>query len=112
MVPGFVGPFRVFLLALSAVEDEWQLHYAATGSADGGVSMEAEDDAGNSYDVRAGTYSRGNADPIVGRWNLIPPTGVEPAVLRRELGRRGFTDFAEIAAGRGSAVLARRADRA
>ena len=40
------------------------------------------------------------------------PIWVEPDVLRRELGRRGFTEFAEIAAGRGSAVLARRGDRA
>jgi ubiquinone/menaquinone biosynthesis C-methylase UbiE len=36
------------------------------------------------------------------------PIWVEPAVLRRELERRGFTDFAEIAAGRGTAVLARK----
>ena len=85
VVPGFVGPFRVVLLALSAVDDEWQLHYAATGSADGGVWIEAEDDAGNSYDARGGSYSRGDADPIVGRWNLIPPTGVEPAILRLAL---------------------------
>jgi ubiquinone/menaquinone biosynthesis C-methylase UbiE len=37
------------------------------------------------------------------------PIYVTPERLRRELGRRGFTDFAEIAAGRGTAVLARRA---
>lgn len=37
------------------------------------------------------------------------PIWVTPAVLRRELERRGFTDFAEIAAGRGRAVLARKA---
>jgi ubiquinone/menaquinone biosynthesis C-methylase UbiE len=36
------------------------------------------------------------------------PIYVEPERLRRELERRGFTDFAEIAAGRGNAVLARR----
>jgi ubiquinone/menaquinone biosynthesis C-methylase UbiE len=36
------------------------------------------------------------------------PIWVEPAVLRRELERRGFTDFAEIAAGRGIAMLARK----
>jgi ubiquinone/menaquinone biosynthesis C-methylase UbiE len=36
------------------------------------------------------------------------PIWVEPGVLRRELEGRGFTDFAEIAAGRGIAVLARR----
>lgn len=36
------------------------------------------------------------------------PIYVAPERLRRELGRRGFTDFAEIAAGRGNAVLARR----
>jgi ubiquinone/menaquinone biosynthesis C-methylase UbiE len=39
------------------------------------------------------------------------PIWVEPQVLRRELDRRGFTDFAEIAAGRGSAVLARKPTR-
>jgi ubiquinone/menaquinone biosynthesis C-methylase UbiE len=39
------------------------------------------------------------------------PIWVEPAVLRRELERRGFTDFAEIAAGRGKAVLARKQNR-
>jgi ubiquinone/menaquinone biosynthesis C-methylase UbiE len=39
------------------------------------------------------------------------PIWVEPHVLCRELQRRGFTDFAEIAAGRGAGVVARRADR-
>lgn len=37
------------------------------------------------------------------------PIYVAPDRLRRELERRGFTDFAEITAGRGNAVLARRA---
>ncbi len=36
------------------------------------------------------------------------PIYVAPDRLRRELERRGFTDFAEITAGRGNAVLARR----
>lgn len=36
------------------------------------------------------------------------PIYVSPGRLRRELGRRGFTDFAEIEAGRGTALLARR----
>ena len=52
-----------------------------------------------------------------GGWTLFAfsagpetPIWVEPAVLRRELERRGFTDFAEIAAARGNAVLARRRD--
>jgi demethylmenaquinone methyltransferase / 2-methoxy-6-polyprenyl-1,4-benzoquinol methylase len=39
------------------------------------------------------------------------PIWVEPQRLRTELGRRGFLDFAEIAAGRGNAVLARRGER-
>ena len=39
------------------------------------------------------------------------PIYVAPERLRRELERRGFTDFAEIAAGRGNAVLARRGER-
>ncbi|HEX7255709.1 MAG TPA: class I SAM-dependent methyltransferase [Gaiellaceae bacterium] len=38
------------------------------------------------------------------------PIYVSPERLRRELERRGFTDFAEIAAGRGTAVLARRGE--
>lgn len=38
------------------------------------------------------------------------PIYVSPERLRRELERRGFTDFAEIAAGRGIAVLARRGE--
>lgn len=38
------------------------------------------------------------------------PIWVEPDRLRRELERRGFTDFAEIAAGRGIAVVARAPD--
>jgi hypothetical protein len=85
VVPGFVGPFRIVLLALSAVQDEWQLHYAAMGDTKGGVRIEAEDDTGNSYDVRGGTESGGDADPIVGRWDLIPPAGVEPTFLRLTL---------------------------
>jgi ubiquinone/menaquinone biosynthesis C-methylase UbiE len=36
------------------------------------------------------------------------PIWVEPAMLRRELERRGFTDFAEIDAARGKAALARK----
>ncbi len=39
------------------------------------------------------------------------PIYVAPERMRRELERRGFTDFAEIAAGRGTAVLARRGNR-
>jgi ubiquinone/menaquinone biosynthesis C-methylase UbiE len=39
------------------------------------------------------------------------PIYVAPERLRRELERRGFMDFAEIAAGRGIAVLARRGER-
>jgi ubiquinone/menaquinone biosynthesis C-methylase UbiE len=38
------------------------------------------------------------------------PIWVKPERLRAELERRGFTDFAEIAAGRGTAVVARRTD--
>jgi ubiquinone/menaquinone biosynthesis C-methylase UbiE len=38
------------------------------------------------------------------------PIYVPPERLRRELERRGFTDFAEIATGRGTAVLARRSN--
>jgi ubiquinone/menaquinone biosynthesis C-methylase UbiE len=37
------------------------------------------------------------------------PIWVKPERLRRELERRGFTDFAKIVAGRGNAVVARRA---
>jgi SAM-dependent methyltransferase len=40
------------------------------------------------------------------------PIYVPPERLREELGRRGFTDFAEISAGSGTAVLARAPDRA
>ena len=39
------------------------------------------------------------------------PIWVDPAVLRRELERRGFADFAEIAAGRGTAMLAQKQKR-
>jgi ubiquinone/menaquinone biosynthesis C-methylase UbiE len=53
-----------------------------------------------------------------GGWTLFAfssgpetPIWVEPDRLRTELERRGFTDFAEIAAGRGKAVVARRTDR-
>lgn len=50
-----------------------------------------------------------------GGWTLFAfsngpqtPIWVEPSLLREELARRGFADFAEIAAGRGTAMLARR----
>jgi ubiquinone/menaquinone biosynthesis C-methylase UbiE len=53
-----------------------------------------------------------------GGWTLFAfsagpdtPIWVEPKRLRRELERRGFTDFAEIAAGRGIAVVARKPER-
>jgi SAM-dependent methyltransferase len=40
------------------------------------------------------------------------PIYVPTGRLRGELGRRGFTEFAELAAGRGNALLARKGDRA
>jgi SAM-dependent methyltransferase len=40
------------------------------------------------------------------------PIYVPPGKLRAELERRGFTDFAELAAGRGNGLLARKADHA
>lgn len=40
------------------------------------------------------------------------PIYVPTERLRDELGRRGFTEFAELAAGRGNALLARKGDRA
>jgi ubiquinone/menaquinone biosynthesis C-methylase UbiE len=40
------------------------------------------------------------------------PIYVSSKRLREELGRRGFTDFAEFEAGRGNALLARKVDRA
>ena len=39
------------------------------------------------------------------------PIYVSSERLRQELGRRGFTEFAEFAAGKGTALLARKADR-
>jgi ubiquinone/menaquinone biosynthesis C-methylase UbiE len=39
------------------------------------------------------------------------PIYVPPELLRKELSKRGFTDFAEFAAGSGTALVARRADR-
>ena len=40
------------------------------------------------------------------------PIYVAPAKLREELAARGFTDFAELAAGRGEGLLARKGDHA
>jgi ubiquinone/menaquinone biosynthesis C-methylase UbiE len=40
------------------------------------------------------------------------PIYVKPERLRKELERRGFTEFAEFAAGQGTALLARKANRA
>ena len=40
------------------------------------------------------------------------PIYVPSEVLRRELSKRGFTDFADFAAGAGTALTARMADRA
>jgi ubiquinone/menaquinone biosynthesis C-methylase UbiE len=39
------------------------------------------------------------------------PIYVPPETLRRELEARGFTEFAELAAGRGNGLVARKADR-
>jgi SAM-dependent methyltransferase len=47
-------------------------------------------------------FSSGDSTPIY----------VPPERLRAELGRRGFTDFATFAAGSGTALLARRGERA
>jgi ubiquinone/menaquinone biosynthesis C-methylase UbiE len=53
-----------------------------------------------------------------GGWTLFAwtngagtPIYVRPELLRRELERRGFTDFAEIDVGPGTAVLARRVEQ-
>ena len=40
------------------------------------------------------------------------PIYVPPDVLRRELSKRGFTDFADFAAGTGTALTARKSGRA
>lgn len=40
------------------------------------------------------------------------PIYVPPEVLRAELSKRGFTDFAEFAVGNGTALVARKSDRA
>lgn len=64
------------------------------------MRLEAEDDAGNSYVVPGGTESRGDADPVVGRWDLVPPPGVEPGLLRLRL----FFDEWSQPAGSGESV--------
>src|SRR5262245_64472677 len=50
-----------------------------------------------------------------GGWTLFAytngagtPIYVRPELLRQELGRRGFAEFADVAVGRGIALLARR----
>ena len=47
---------------------------------------------------------------VVFAWSAGPetPIYVPPDVLRRELGRRGYSDFSEIAAGKGTALVARK----
>ena len=40
------------------------------------------------------------------------PIYVPSEVLRKELSKRGFTDFADFAAGNGTALMARKPDRA
>jgi ubiquinone/menaquinone biosynthesis C-methylase UbiE len=76
--------------------------------------------ADNSFDLVANANMIPFLDEVArvlkpGGWTLYAyssgpetPIWVEPSVLRRELERRGFTDFAEIAAGRGIAMLARK----
>lgn len=48
---------------------------------------------------------------VVFAWSVGPqtPIYVPPEVLSRELGARGYADFAEIAAGKGTAFVARKA---
>jgi ubiquinone/menaquinone biosynthesis C-methylase UbiE len=53
-----------------------------------------------------------------GGWTLFgwtngagTPIYVRPELLRRELERRGFAEFADVAVGSGTAMLARRAER-
>jgi ubiquinone/menaquinone biosynthesis C-methylase UbiE len=76
--------------------------------------------AGDSFDLVANANMIPFLDEVArvlrpGGWTLYAfsagpetPIWVEPGVLRRELERRGFTDFADIAAGRGTALLARK----
>lgn len=85
VVPGPVGPFRVVLLDLATRDGAWRLHYAATGDSDGGIWIEAEDEAGNDCEVRSGGDSRGDDGPIVGWWSLRCLTEVRPDVLRLRL---------------------------
>ncbi len=85
VVPGPVGPLRVVLLDLATRDGAWRLHYAATGKSDRSIWIEAEDEAGNEFDVRSGGYSRGDDAPIVGWWTLRSPTEVRPGVLRLKL---------------------------
>jgi hypothetical protein len=83
VVPDPVGPFRVVLLFVNTDEDgRWKLHYAATGGSEGSVWIEAEDDAGNSFDVLSGGESRGDESPLVGWWTVTQPAGQRSTSLR------------------------------
>ena len=64
------------------------------------------------FDELARVVARGGA--VVFGFSAGPetPIYVRPERLRHELARRGFADFADVSAGRGTALLARKRDRA
>jgi SAM-dependent methyltransferase len=63
------------------------------------------------FDELARVVAPGGSVVIAYSGGADTPIYVPSDRLRRELGARGFTDFAEFEAGRGTAFLARKADR-
>jgi SAM-dependent methyltransferase len=61
------------------------------------------------FDELARVLAPGGAVVFAFSGGAETPIYVSPERLREELSRRGFTDFAEFAAGRGTALLARKA---
>ncbi len=60
------------------------------------------------FDELARVTARGGAVVLSFSGGPGTPIYVEPARLREQLGKRGFSDFAEFSAGKGTAMLARK----
>ena len=88
-----------------------QADAAALPFADGAFDLVAHGNMIPFWDELARVVAPGGR--VLFSFSLGPetPIWVAPARLRTELGRRGFADFAEVSAGRGTAFLARKSDR-
>ncbi len=97
---------------LRARVDFQQADASALPFADGSFELVAHANMIPFFDELARVLASGGHALFAFSGGPTTPIYVTPGTLRAELERRGFTDFAELAVGRGNGLLARKGDHA